>query len=223
MRLSLWGHQFGDQRGNSVIYSRLKSALRATLVVAGLLGLSACATIVEGTDQTVTVDTEPSGARCDLERGSETVAVVNPTPGSVTIDKSKDNVSVLCEKEGYQSASGSLSSEFQGMTFGNILFGGLIGVGIDASSGAMNEYPSSVTIALAPEEFSSVSEKNIYFRRQREIVEAEAEETLTDVRNNCNDSSDADCQKAIEAVEDSRDERLAELKVERARARVAGD
>lgn len=206
-----------------MIYSRLKSVLRAIFVMIALLGLSACASIVEGTDQTVTVDTDPSGAKCDLKRNSETIAVINPTPGSITIDKSKDNVSVLCEKDGYQSSSGSLASEFQGMTFGNILFGGLVGVAIDASSGAMNEYPSSVMISLAPEEFSSVSEKNAYFRRQREIVEAEAEETITEVRNNCNNASDTDCQKAIEVVEESRDERLAELKVERARARVAGD
>ena len=38
------------------------------------------------------------------------------------------------------------------MTFGNILFGGIIGVAVDASSGAMNEYPSSVTVRLIPEE-----------------------------------------------------------------------
>ncbi|MEQ9244480.1 MAG: hypothetical protein RLO21_00680 [Nitratireductor sp.] len=126
------------------------------LVVVAACGMalmgSACSTIVEGTDQTVTVATDPSGAACELTRGGETVGVVNPTPGSILVDKSSDNISVICSKDGYQDASGTLTSEFEGMTFGNILFGGIIGVAVDASSGAMNEYPSSVTVRLIPEE-----------------------------------------------------------------------
>ena len=39
-----------------------------------------------------------------------------------------------------------MASEFQAMTFGNILFGGLIGVVVDAASGATHEYPPLVTI-----------------------------------------------------------------------------
>src|SRR3546814_10177833 len=84
-----------------------------------------------------------------------TLAVVNPTPGTVQIEKSKDTITVRCKKEGFFETAETLDSEVQGMTFGNILFGGIIGVAVDASSGAMNQYPSSVTIALVPESFRS--------------------------------------------------------------------
>lgn len=120
--------------------------------------VGACSTIVEGTDQTVTIATDPSGAACELTRHGQMIGAVNPTPGSLLVDKSSDNISVICTKEGYQNASGTLASEFEGMTFGNILFGGIIGVAVDASSGAMNEYPASVTIRLVEDETEAPAE-----------------------------------------------------------------
>jgi hypothetical protein len=129
----------------------------------GVTGTSACATIVEGTDQPVTVVTEPSGAVCHLQREGKTVGVVNPTPGTVEIDKSISDITVSCEKEGQLPASGILSSEFQGMTLGNAIIGGVIGVGIDAASGAMNQYPSNIVLHLPPQAFSSAAERDAYF------------------------------------------------------------
>lgn len=113
--------------------------------------LPACSTIVEGTDQQVTVITDPSQASCTLSRQGSVIGVVNPTPGSLQVDKSRNAIEVRCEREGYQTTAATLSSEFEGMTLGNVIFGGLIGVAVDASSGAMNQYPSSITIILSPE------------------------------------------------------------------------
>lgn len=121
----------------------------AALMLATLA--SGCATIVEGTDQTVTVTSDPSGASCELKRDGQVIGIVNPTPGSVQIDKSKKDISVQCVKEGYADAGGALGSDFQGMTFGNILFGGLIGVAVDAGSGAMHEYEPLIHVELSPQ------------------------------------------------------------------------
>src|SRR4051812_10109461 len=120
---------------------------------------SGCASIVEGTDQSVTVQTSPSGASCELKRDGTVIGVVNPTPGTITVDKSKNDIAVICKKDGYQDGSGAFSSEFQGMTFGNLLFGGIIGVAVDASSGAMHEYPASVTVVMAPNSFANSAER----------------------------------------------------------------
>ena len=46
------------------------------------------------------------------------------------------------------------------MTFGNILIGGLIGVVIDASTGAMLKYSDSVTFVLVPVEFATASDRD---------------------------------------------------------------
>ena len=119
---------------------------RVWLALLPLLG--GCATIVEGTDQSLTVITDPSGAECELRRDGNIIAVVNPTPGSVAVDKSQHSITVRCRLDGFQEAVGTFDSEFQGMTAGNILFGGLIGIGIDAASGAMHEYDHTVTVIL---------------------------------------------------------------------------
>ncbi|MET0706620.1 MAG: hypothetical protein ABWY82_07210 [Tardiphaga sp.] len=37
------------------------------------------------------------------------------------------------------------------MSAGNVVFGGMIGLGIDAVSGAMNKYPDLVTVAMIPD------------------------------------------------------------------------
>ena len=38
------------------------------------------------------------------------------------------------------------------MAAGNVLLGGVIGLGVDAASGAMNKYPDLVTVAMVPDQ-----------------------------------------------------------------------
>lgn len=123
---------------------------RCALLFALALGLPACATITTGTSHNLTVLTEPPGATCELRRGDEVVGVVNPTPGSVRISKSSRDVIIRCRREGMADAVVTLSSELQAMTLGNILIGGVIGIAVDAASGAAGRYPNSVTLTLAP-------------------------------------------------------------------------
>ena len=128
--------------------ARQSAACAAASIV--VLLSSGCATITKGTSQTVTINTDPHGAICTLTRDAKPLAVVNPTPGSMPIEKGKGTIAILCKKGGYLDAEGAMASEFQAITFGNILFGGLIGIAVDAASGAMHEYPAMVTIQLIP-------------------------------------------------------------------------
>ena len=111
--------------------------------------LPACATVVEGTSDTVTLSTTPAGATCTVDRDGERVAAVAATPGSVRISKSRHDLNVTCTKEGHQPATAAASSRFTGATFGNVLAGGVVGVVVDAASGANNRYPSEVRLDLA--------------------------------------------------------------------------
>lgn len=110
--------------------------------------LPACATVVEGTSDTVTLSTSPAGATCTVDRNGERVAAVATTPGSVRIGKSRHDLNVTCTKEGYQPATVAASSKFTGATFGNVIAGGVVGVVVDAASGANNRYPSEVRLDL---------------------------------------------------------------------------
>lgn len=110
--------------------------------------LAACATIVKGTTQVVAVNTPGvPGATCTLSSPSLGSRVVI-TPGTTTVEKSKDNINVRCTKECYLDGAGVLSSSFQAVTAGNIILGGVIGLGVDAASGAMNEYAAEVQVVM---------------------------------------------------------------------------
>ncbi len=63
--------------------TRVKQFMARSLVL-GLAGLAAaCSTIVEGTDQTVSVTSDPEGAVCELTREGRTIGAINATPGSI--------------------------------------------------------------------------------------------------------------------------------------------
>ena len=204
----------------NVTVTTLLGRARPVLVPALAL-LGACATIVEGTYQTVTVVTDPPGAMCTLTRDGATVGVVNPTPASVVLDKSGDNVSVVCTKEAHEDGAATLNSSFQGMTFGNLIFGGLIGVAIDAGSGAMHEYPASVTVILPPTEFASEADRDGFYDRLEADVTKQAADAIETVNRGCKAGNEAQCAKAVAEIEAERDRAIATLRAKRARASIA--
>ncbi len=113
------------------------------------LGLSGCASILSGTTETISFDSNPQGATCQLVRQGTVVASV-VTPGSLQLDRSKYNVDVTCRKDGYQDATGQLESGTEGNVVGNILLGGVVGWAVDSASGADNKYPTQLTVTLNP-------------------------------------------------------------------------
>jgi hypothetical protein len=48
--------------------------------------------------------------------------------------------------------SGVIASNTEAMAAGNVVFGGLIGLGVDAATGAMNKYADQVTVAMIPDQ-----------------------------------------------------------------------
>jgi len=128
---------------------RFSMTPRPLLPLLACLVLPACATLVNGSKQTVTITTDPPGATCRLTRGNETLGAIAATPGSVQVSKSKNDINVVCEKNGYQNVAVSRSPSFGGATFGNILAGGVVGVVVDAASGANYSYPAEVHLGMA--------------------------------------------------------------------------
>jgi hypothetical protein len=115
-----------------------------------MVGLAACASVTKGTTQTVFIDTPgAAGATCTLSSegiGTRTLQ----TPASVVLDKSQHNVAVSCKKACFQEGKGVIGSTTEAMVAGNLLAGGVIGLGIDAASGAMNKYNEQNQIAMVP-------------------------------------------------------------------------
>jgi hypothetical protein len=120
------------------------------LVVACIASVTACASITGGTHQKVDVQPQTAsgqmitGATCRLtnDRGSVNVT----TPGVATVHRSGQPLDVNCRKDGATIAQQSFPASTRGMIWGNIVFGGIIGVVIDYSNGAAHRYASQLRL-----------------------------------------------------------------------------
>lgn len=121
----------------------------AAMAALGAL-LSACGTITQGTSQDITITSTPPGGHCDLTRKGEHVASLDRTPGTVKVDKTKNDILLTCQLAGYQDATANLESGYGAGTFGNILLGGGIGWAVDSATGADNKYPSTANVQFIP-------------------------------------------------------------------------
>lgn len=132
----------------------MKLTAFAALAALGI-AVSGCATIIDGTTQSVSVNTTPEqGASCTLVNSQGTWYVTSP--GSTTVHKTKTDLDVTCTKQGYKPGHIVAASRFTGKTAGNILAGGLIGVGVDAASGANFTYDSPITVPLGERDATQV-------------------------------------------------------------------
>jgi len=115
-------------------------------VAAGLL-LSGCATITRGTSNQVQIISDPSGAdvRTSINQSCR-------TPCTLTVSR-KDEFFVTVSKEGYSDETVQVRTQVAGSgaagVAGNIIFGGVVGIGADVMTGAAYEHvPNPVSVAL---------------------------------------------------------------------------
>ena len=167
-----------------------------------------CATVTSGSSQTLTIETDPPAAACTLTRADQLIGVVNPTPGSISIEKSKKDISVTCKKDGYRDETAMLGSKFAGATLGNILLGGLIGIGVDAMSGATSKYPTSLSIQLMPNSFASVAERDEYFDKLKDHLTQQA----ASKRDQINKSCTSQCESKLKQLDEEEQGTLADRK-----------
>lgn len=119
-----------------------------TLIALTTPALVGCASIVEGTSQTVSVNTTPDGASCEIQRKGAALIEPRLTPFEVKLSKTKHDLTVICEKPGYERAELPVKSEVAAATFGNILIWRYIGWGVDSALGADNKYEPVLNIPL---------------------------------------------------------------------------
>jgi len=118
-------------------------------VVAASLMLPACATVTRDSSQKFNIETTPTAANVELSTGQACVS-----PCNLKL-KRKNGFTVTAKKEGYEPAKAVVDSRVRGGGVaggaGNILLGGLVGIAVDASSGAMNDLtPNPLHLTLKP-------------------------------------------------------------------------
>lgn len=115
------------------------------LIMSSLYG---CASIVEGTDQTLIVDLSPKEATCDVKRKGVSVATISGSNRSLNVSKSKDDLLFTCNAPGYKEQFVKIESSASGWGVVGCIFIDLCITGY--STGALNKYPETLTISLLP-------------------------------------------------------------------------
>ena len=143
-----------------------KEALKTSVILAAVIAvasLTGCASIVSGTSQVVSVETlhtsgPIAGASCKLENDKGVYYVT--TPGTVTVHRAYGDMNVKCEKTEMPAGMAVVKSATKGMMAGNILFGGFIGAGVDAASGAAYDYPTLFQVMMGETSYLPVVPKD---------------------------------------------------------------
>jgi predicted small secreted protein len=111
--------------------------------------LTACASIMHGTSQDVGISSSPTGASVTVDNMMKA-----QTPFVAKLSR-KDNHVIHIAADGYAPADLTLTRSTSGWVWGNILFGGLIGLAVDAMTGGLyNLTPDQLTATLAKQSAS---------------------------------------------------------------------
>src|SRR6266566_2573403 len=95
-------------------------------LVATAVALCSCASIIHGAHQDVGVSSNPTGAQVSVDG-----QIKGTTPVVANLTR-KDNHIVRSELAGYKPYETTVTRKVRGWVWGNIVFGGLIGLAVDA-------------------------------------------------------------------------------------------
>ena len=120
-----------------------------TVLILVLLSLFVgCATIIHGTKQPISINSSPDQGDIVVTREGGVVVFNGKTPTTCELQR-KFEYDVTINLAGYQESKIHISKEFDAIYLGNILCGGIIGLIIDASNGAMYKLaPETINVTL---------------------------------------------------------------------------
>jgi hypothetical protein len=142
----------------SINFEEISDMFRQLTVVTllGVCGaLTGCATIVHGGPRSISVASTPPGATVSIYDRSNVLVETNSTPFVAKLDPkygyfTAQSYRLVFEMPGHAPAEVKLESSLSGWYFGNLLFGGIIGMLIvDPLTGAMyNLAPDKIEQSL---------------------------------------------------------------------------
>ena len=124
-------------------------------MISVMLLLTGCATIMHGTTQSIGISSNPSRADVWIDNN-----FVGNTPLCVDLKRSCDHL-IRIELDGYYAYEVHCTKKLSGWVFGNLVFGGLIGICVDAVSGGIYCLtPEQVNACLKEENFQYSENEN---------------------------------------------------------------
>ncbi|WP_426436182.1 translation initiation factor 2 [Bradyrhizobium genosp. P] len=126
--------------------------MRSVIVAALCAALGGCASVTRGTTENISIASTPSGAQADIAGLEIPTACVTPC---VIQAKRNADIVVTVSKEGFDTQVIPLTKDISGGGgagfAGNLLLGGVVGMGVDAATGAaLDHKPNPVIVTLQP-------------------------------------------------------------------------
>jgi len=108
--------------------------------------LTGCASLTQGTNQTITFHLQPENIKCAASRDNEDISTFNAEYNTLTVSKGRADIVVRCVADGYKTTITRVTSATQAV---GVVGGYFVDYGLtDMATGAMWKYPSDVTIVL---------------------------------------------------------------------------
>jgi hypothetical protein len=133
----------------------MKIKMKVVAIALSVALMSSCSSIISKSEYAVTINSNPDRASFVIVNRSGKKIHSGITPSTVTLKSSAgyfkgEAYTVKLTKGGFSSKTYKLTSSVDGWYFGNILFGGLIGMLIvDPATGAMYSLPERVDVSLS--------------------------------------------------------------------------
>ena len=137
----------------------MKALIKTAAVMVVCTILSSCASIIHGSTQTVDITSQPVGASITID-GKD----YGQTPKTIELRRkgrlkgeldTKKFYAVKLELNGYEPYEIKIKRELDAWFFGNLLFGGVIGMIVDAADGAMYKLTPDQLIAQMGKQIAS--------------------------------------------------------------------
>lgn len=126
--------------------------MRILGVLAACAMLGGCASVARGTTETISVESTPPGAEAIISGLDNPMTCMTPC---AVVAKRNADISVTIQKSDYEPQVVQLTKEIPAAGAagfaGNLLLGGVVGMGVDAVTGAATDHkPNPVIVTLQP-------------------------------------------------------------------------
>ncbi len=114
--------------------------------------LGGCASVARGTTETISISSTPAGAEAIVSGLDAPLTCVTPC---AVVAKRNADISMTIQKQGFEPQVVQLTKDVPASGAagfaGNLLLGGIVGMGVDAYTGAATDHqPNPVIVTLQP-------------------------------------------------------------------------
>jgi hypothetical protein len=129
---------------------------KAIIILSSIFLFSNCATIITGSKQTVKFDSTPPNAKIFINNKE-----IGKTPYETKLERKECSVAI--KLDGYKDFNVTLKKKTNGWVWGNILLGGIIGLVVDMSTGAIYRLtPNEINTQLGKTIADNTKNNNVY-------------------------------------------------------------